>query len=100
MSPIVYGVLNRGLVVVLCGLCWGSLPGAALANTPEQWIELGRQVHGGFGFYIALGIRIGLDARERLNAEPRELAVTYYSDAMVKDRPRGPSPPVPVWSMV
>ncbi len=82
MSPMVYRVLNRGLAVVLCGLCWWSLPGAAWANTPEQWIELGRQVHGGFGSYIALGIRIGLDARERLNAEPRELAVTYYSGAI------------------
>ena len=36
----------------------------------------------GFGAFIPLGIRIGQDAVERLNAKPRELAVTYYdSDA-------------------
>lgn len=87
MSPTGHRVLNRGLAVVLCGLCWWGLPGLAKANPPEQWIGLGRQMHGGFGSYLALGIRIGLDARERLNAEPRELAVIYYSGATVKDRP-------------
>jgi formylmethanofuran dehydrogenase subunit E len=35
----------------------------------------------GFGSFIPLGIRIGLDAVERLNAKPRELAVTYYDSA-------------------
>ncbi|QYO62444.1 hypothetical protein [Leptolyngbya sp. 7M] len=34
-------------------------------ETPDQWVELGRRVHGGFGSYIALGIRIGLDAMQR-----------------------------------
>jgi formylmethanofuran dehydrogenase subunit E len=48
-------------------------------ETPDQWIELGRRVHGGFGSYIALGIRIGLDAMQRLNADPRTLDVSYYS---------------------
>lgn len=92
MSPMVYGVLNRGLAMVLCGLCWGSLPGAALANTPEQWIELGCQVHGHFGSSIALGIRIGLDARERLNAEPRALAVTYgFVAQIVRPSPETPA---------
>ena len=52
------------------------------AETPEEWITLGTRVHGGFGSFIPLGIRIGLDAVGRLNAKPRELAVTYYdSDA-------------------
>jgi formylmethanofuran dehydrogenase subunit E len=50
--------------------------------TPDQWVELGRQVHGGFGSYIALGIRIGLDAMQRLDASPRTLDVTYYSGAI------------------
>jgi formylmethanofuran dehydrogenase subunit E len=36
-------------------------------------------VHGGFGAFIPVGIRIGEDAMQRLNAKPRELAVTYYS---------------------
>jgi len=48
-------------------------------ETPDQWVELGRRVHGGFGSYIALGIRIGLDAMQRLDANPRTLDVTYYS---------------------
>jgi formylmethanofuran dehydrogenase subunit E len=51
-------------------------------ETPDQWVELGRRVHGGFGSYIALGIRIGLDAMQRLNAMPRTLEVTYYSGAI------------------
>jgi formylmethanofuran dehydrogenase subunit E len=48
------------------------------AETPEEWIALGTRVHGGFGSFIPLGIKIGLDALERLKANPRELAVTYY----------------------
>lgn len=51
-------------------------------ETPDQWVELGQRVHGGFGSYIALGIRIGLDAMQRLNATPRTLDVTYYSGAI------------------
>lgn len=51
-------------------------------ETPDQWVELGRRVHGGFGSYIALGIRIGLDAMQRLDADPRTLDVTYYSGAI------------------
>ncbi len=49
----------------------------ARAETPDEWITLGQRIHGGFGSYLALGIRIGLDARNRLAAEPRELDVTY-----------------------
>lgn len=47
------------------------------AETPDEWIRLGHRVHGDFGTYIALGIRVGLDAMKRLKAEPRELDVTY-----------------------
>jgi hypothetical protein len=50
----------------------------ARAETPEEWIALGTRVHGGFGSFIPLGIRIGLDAAQRLKASPRELSVTYY----------------------
>src|SRR2546427_318656 len=53
-----------------------SLP--AQAETPTEWIELGARVHGAFGAFIPIGIRIGLDAKERIKAEPRGLAVTYY----------------------
>jgi formylmethanofuran dehydrogenase subunit E len=55
---------------------WG---GGATAETAEEWVKLGARVHGGFGAFIPVGIRIGEDAMQRLNAKPRELAVTYYS---------------------
>jgi FmdE, Molybdenum formylmethanofuran dehydrogenase operon len=48
------------------------------AETPEEWIALGARVHGGFGAFIPLGIKIGLDAAQRLNTKPRELTVLYY----------------------
>lgn len=51
-------------------------------ETPEQWVELGQRIHGGFGSYIALGIRIGGDARQRLEATSRSLDITYYSGAI------------------
>ena len=35
-------------------------------------------MHGGFGAFIPVGIRIGQDALKRLEAEPREVIVTYY----------------------
>ena len=60
-------------VIVIAGcLC---IP--ARAETPAEWIALGKRVHGAFGAYIPLGIRIGLDARSRLGAGPRHLSVTY-----------------------
>lgn len=58
----------------------------ARAETPEEWIKLGARVHGGFGSFIPVGIRIGLDALKRLNAEPRGVTVVYYS---------GPKAPCP-----
>ena len=44
------------------------IPIAARAETPEEWITLGARVHGGFGSFIPVGIRIGLDALQRLDA--------------------------------
>jgi formylmethanofuran dehydrogenase subunit E len=49
------------------------------AETPEEWVKLGARVHGGFGAFIPVGIRIGEDAMRRLDARPRELSVVYYS---------------------
>ena len=57
----------------------GFLALPAAAETPAEWVELGTRVHGFFGGFIAAGIRIGLDARERLHAGPREISVVYYS---------------------
>jgi hypothetical protein len=55
-----------------------TLPVTASAETPEEWIALGSRVHGGFGSFIPLGIKIGLDAIQRLNAKPGTLTVLYY----------------------
>jgi len=54
---------------------------AVQAETPEEWITLGARVHGAFGAFIPLGIKIGLDAVKRLDAKPRELVVIYYDSA-------------------
>ena len=42
-----------------------TLAGAATAlraETPEQWVALLTRVHGGFGSFLPVGIRIGEDA--------------------------------------
>lgn len=67
-------------------LCLALPPVAVRAETPDEWVTLGRRVHGGFGTYIALGIRVGLDAMKRLEAEPRDLEVIYQN---------GPKAPCP-----
>jgi hypothetical protein len=58
----------------------------ACAETPEEWVRLGARVHGAFGSFIPVGIRIGLDALKRLGAEPRGVTVVYYA---------GPKAPCP-----
>lgn len=50
----------------------------ARSETAEQWVALLTRVHGGFGSFLLVGIRIGEDAMKRLNARPRELDVTFY----------------------
>lgn len=50
----------------------------AHAETPDEWIRLGARVHGGFGAFIPLGIRIGEDALNRLKAERRGVSVTFH----------------------
>lgn len=76
--------LRKSKLFVLTLLALGFSP--ARSETPEQWIELGARVHGAFGAFIPVGIRIGLDAKERLNAGARGLIVTYYN---------GEKPPCP-----
>jgi formylmethanofuran dehydrogenase subunit E len=78
--------MNRFLITTLALLSCALLPSPAACETREQWIELGARVHGAFGAFIPVGLRIGLDAKERLKAEPRGLAVVYYS---------GEKPPCP-----
>ena len=69
-------LLRLAILPLLLG---GAGISAARAETPEEWVRLGARVHGGFGSFIPVGIRIGEDAMKRLNARPRELAVTYYT---------------------
>lgn len=65
-----------GFLLALAG-CIGLAPAGA-QSTAEEWVKLGERVHGGFGTFIAVGIRIGEDAMKQLGARPRELDVTYY----------------------
>jgi len=53
--------------------------GVAQAETPEEWVKLGARIHGAFGGFIPVGIRIGEDALRRLHAEPRDVSVIYYN---------------------
>jgi hypothetical protein len=65
----------RILVLIALLLCGAS---AARAETPEEWVKLLSRVHGGFGSFLPVGIRIGEDAMKRLEAKPRELSVVFY----------------------
>ena len=51
---------------------------ATRAETREEWIALGTRIHGGFGAFIPIGIRIGLDALDRFEAKPRDVTIVYY----------------------
>jgi formylmethanofuran dehydrogenase subunit E len=73
-----------GYIVVYAAL---AIPVAAVAETKDEWINLGARIHGAFGPFIPVGIRIGLDAVDKLKPSgPRELIVTYYN---------GSKPPCP-----
>ena len=50
-----------------------SLPTMAHAETRDEWIALGARIHGAFGPFIPVGIRIGLDAVDKLKPGPRDL---------------------------
>ena len=73
-------IRHIALALALIGPC------AAHAETKDEWIALGARIHGAFGPFIPVGIRIGLDAKEKLHADPRGLSVTYYN---------GSKPPCP-----
>jgi formylmethanofuran dehydrogenase subunit E len=68
-------ILHAG-VLLLAAILLAAVP--AKAETPEEWVQLGTRMHGFFGGFIPAGIRIGLDAKERLKAEPRGLSILYY----------------------
>ena len=69
------GLRLRILLSILLLLSSGL---AVRAETPEEWVKLLSRVHGGFGSFLPVGIRIGEDAMKRLNAKPRELTVLFY----------------------
>src|SRR6187399_1271769 len=66
---------NRLPILSMLLLSWTNL---ARAETPEQWVALLTRVHGGFGSFLPVGIRIGEDAMQRMDAKPRELSVVFY----------------------
>jgi hypothetical protein len=70
-----YGsVMSKIYPMVLTLLVLVSIP--AQAETKDEWIAIGARIHGAFGPFIPVGIRIGLDAKEKLKADPRGLTVT------------------------
>jgi formylmethanofuran dehydrogenase subunit E len=58
------------------------LPTAGHSETKDEWITLGARVHGGFGPFIPVGIRIGLDAMQRLKADRHDVTVLYYDGGL------------------
>lgn len=57
----------------LLGLLAPVTASTARAETSDEWVKLGERIHGGFGSYIALGIRVHLHAVEQLHTKLREL---------------------------
>lgn len=74
---IVAGTIKIAAALVVA-VAVGS-PMTAQAQSREEWIALGNRVHGGFGSFIPVGIRIGLDALRKLDAKPREVTVTFWA---------------------
>jgi formylmethanofuran dehydrogenase subunit E len=69
---------SRACVVFVSLLLVLTTVSFAQAETAKEWVKLLTRVHGGFGSFLPVGIRIGEDAMKRLNAKPRELDVTFY----------------------
>jgi hypothetical protein len=67
--------MRLGLFLSILMMCSAE---TVRAETPEQWVSILTRVHGGFGSFLPVGIRIGEDGMKRLNAKPRELSVLFY----------------------
>jgi len=65
--------------LAIAGLLVLASPSAA--QSVDEWITIGTRVHGGFGAFIPLGIRIGQDALKKVDAVPREVSVVYTDGA-------------------
>ena len=68
---------RRLAVLSMLLFIWGG-SSSARTETPEDWVKLLTRVHGGFGSFLPVGIRIGEDAMKRLDAKQRELSVVFY----------------------
>lgn len=66
------------VLAVVSMLFFLSLGTPVIAETPQQWVTLLTRIHGGFGSFLPVGIKIGEDAMKRLDAKPRELSVLFY----------------------
>jgi formylmethanofuran dehydrogenase subunit E len=71
--------MNRKPYLLAFAVLLSIAASPAHAESEAEWVALGTRIHGGFGPLIPIGIRIGLDAREKLTAEPRGLTVIFYS---------------------
>jgi hypothetical protein len=75
-----FGAGIAGIAALVVGAVAHGQPIRNIAvDEREALITLGTRIHGGFGALIAVGIRIGDDARQRLQSSGRDLTVTYYS---------------------
>ena len=66
-------------MTVLLAAVLASIVATAHAETESEWIALGTRIHGGFGPLIPIGIRIGLDAKDKIKTDPRGLTLIYYT---------------------
>ncbi|MCC7345811.1 MAG: formylmethanofuran dehydrogenase subunit E family protein [Variibacter sp.] len=75
-------MISKSVCGALAAVLVAAFNPAAKAETPEEWIKLGARVHGGFGPFLPVGIRIGLDAMERLKTPMHEVTVLYYDGGL------------------
>lgn len=71
-------MLRRRRVALASILIVLSMVAPVSAETPEEWVKLLARVHGGFGSFLPIGIKIGDDAMKRFGAKPRELSVLFF----------------------
>jgi hypothetical protein len=71
--------------LLLALIALALLTPAARAETPDEWVALGTRIHGFFGGFIPAGIRIGLDAKDRLKVVARHLAHVRPPTATLRD---------------
>ena len=71
--------LHAGVIALCRPPCLSRRPLAPRRRTNGS--SSARGFTAGFGPFIPVGIRVGLDALARLKAEPRSVTVTFYSGA-------------------